>query len=123
MKETIDIDLRDDGSEIVVSGINKYRNFLATIFMNDSCDIERNLTGTVINEPTYGFNLERLMFSIGNHLTTPSYLQTKIKNAVNMTPNTEMRIISPNAVNIQRDTSIGRLKLSITVNGIDVDLI
>lgn len=74
MVDTIDIMINDDGSEQVLTDISKFRSFIETLFSNDSCDRDSKLTGTVINEPTYGFSIERLMFSIGGRLITADYI-------------------------------------------------
>lgn len=120
---TIDISLEDDGSEKVLSDEAKLKKFIISIFSNDSADIDTNFTGTVINEPTYGYSLERLQFAVGGRVITEDYIKMRMKNALNLSPNSEIRITSENDIVIERDLSIGVIKIYIYVNGKKIEIV
>lgn len=112
--DTIDISIEDDGAEKVILGVDKLKSFILAILSNDSADLETKSLGTVINEPTYGFKIERLMFSVGGKILTADYIKMRLKNAINMSPNSEITVVSDSDITIEK-TDTGKLTVSVRV--------
>lgn len=112
--DTIDISIEDDGAEKVILGVDKLKSFILAILSNDSADLETKSLGTVINEPTYGFKIERLMFSVGGKILTADYIKMRLKNAINMSPNSEITVVSDSDITIEK-TDTGKLAVSVRV--------
>lgn len=112
--DTIDISIEDDGAEKVILGVDKLKSFILAILSNDSADLETKSLGTVINEPTYGFKVERLMFSVGGKILTADYIKMRLKNAINMSPNSEITVVSDSDITIEK-TDTGKLTVSVRV--------
>lgn len=112
--DTIDISIEDDGAEKVILGVDKLKSFILAILSNDSADLETKSLGTVINEPTYGFKIERLMFSVGGKILTADYIKMRLKNAINMSPNSEITVVSDSDIIIEK-TDTGKLTVSVRV--------
>lgn len=121
--DTIDVSIEEDGSERVLVEEKKYQKFVESIFSNDSADSETRYTGTIINEPTYGYKLERLMFSVGNRLLTEDYIKMRIRNAINMSPNSELLVKSLNDIVVTKDNATGSISINILFGGYNLKLI